>query len=111
MLTGEEQKFVEYWEANRLRRKKVTRQLSVGLPLGVVLVIAILINFFSGWYKKADMELRGQSQGSQLTLLVVLMVAVVLIVAFIVVFSVRHKWDMYEQHYKELLAKKGGKSS
>lgn len=111
MLTADEQKFIEYWEANRLRRKKVTRQLAVGLPLGVVLVVAILINFFSGWYKKADMELRGQSQGSQLTLLVVLVVAVLLIVAFIVVFSVRHKWDLYEQHYRELIAKRSGPAS
>jgi type II secretory pathway component PulL len=106
MLTGEEAKFVQYWEANRLRRKKVFRQLAVGLPLGVVLVSAILVNFLSGWYKKADMELRSQSQSSQASLILVVIIAALLIVVFIVVFSVRHKWDMYEQHYRELLAKK-----
>ncbi|MBL7743861.1 MAG: hypothetical protein JNN00_10350 [Chitinophagaceae bacterium] len=106
MLTDEEKKFIVYWEANRLRRKKVFRQLSLGLPMGVVLVTAILINFFSGWYKKADMELRTQSQSSQVSLILVVIIGALLIVAFIVVFSVRHKWEMYEQHYRELMARK-----
>jgi heme/copper-type cytochrome/quinol oxidase subunit 2 len=106
MLTPEEEQFIVYWEANRIRRKKVFRQLAVGLPLAVALVVAILINFFSGWYKRADAELRSESQSSRLGLLIVLMVAILLIVAFIVVFSVRHKWDMYEQHYLELKAKR-----
>ncbi|MBL7740093.1 MAG: hypothetical protein JNK14_12825 [Chitinophagaceae bacterium] len=106
MLTDEEKKFMVYWEANRLRRKKVFRQLSLGLPMGVILVTAILINFFSGWYKKADMELRSQSQSSQASLILVVIIAALLIVSFIVVFSVRHKWEMYEQHYRELMARK-----
>lgn len=106
MLTEEDKKFIVYWEANRLRRKKVFRQLSLGLPTGVVLVAAILINFFSGWYKKADMELRTQSQNSQASLILVVIIGALLIVAFIVVFSVRHKWEMYEQHYRELMARK-----
>jgi hypothetical protein len=106
MLTEEEKRFIEYWETHRLRRKKVFRQLSLGLPMGVVLVSAILINFFSGWYKKADIELRSQTHSSQGSLVLVLIIAALLIVAFIVVFSVRHKWEMYEQHYRELIARK-----
>lgn len=101
MLTEEETKFIEYWEANRLRRKKVMKQLSLGLPLATLLVVTIFINFFSGWYKKAEMV-----KNKEPSLILVLLVACILIVVFTTVFSVRHKWDRYEQHYRELLAKK-----
>lgn len=101
MLTTDEKKFIEYWEANRLRKKKVWRQLSVGLPMASLLVIAIAANFFSGWYKRADMEIRADS-----SIVLVLLIAAILIVVFITVFSARHKWDMNEQHYRELLSRK-----
>ncbi|MEO5562971.1 MAG: hypothetical protein ABIR18_06035 [Chitinophagaceae bacterium] len=101
MLTPDEEKFVEYWEANRLSRKKVLKQLYVGLPFASLLVIAIVINFFSGWYKRADMQIRSDS-----SLILVIVIAGILIVVFTTVFSVRHKWDMNEQFYKELLARK-----
>ena len=99
MLTKEESDFIGYWENNRLRKKKVWRQLSVGMPLGVVLVIAIFVNLFSGWYKRADMEMKKE----QSSLILVLLAAALLIVAFIVVFSARHRWDINEQRYRELL--------
>lgn len=98
MLTPEEKNFIPDWEINRLRKKKLTRQLAVGLPSAVLLVIAIFVNFFSGWYKRADMEIR--SSGS---LIVVLVVAALLIVVFTTVFSVKHKWDLNEQRYRELM--------
>jgi hypothetical protein len=34
------------------------------------------------------------------------LVAVILIVIFVSIFSVRHKWDINEQRYRELLSKK-----
>lgn len=102
MLTEQEKAFIVYWEVNRLRKKKVLKQLSVGLPLAVVLVIAIFLNFFSGWYKRADMA-RSEEEP---TLILVLIVAALLIVIFVVIFSARHRWDMNEQHYKELLGRK-----
>jgi membrane protein YdbS with pleckstrin-like domain len=101
MLTREEEKFVEFWEANRLERKKVLKQLYVGLPFASLLVIAIVINFFSGWYKRADMKIRSDSSP-----VLVIIIACILIVVFTTVFSVRHKWDMNEQLYKELLSKR-----
>jgi hypothetical protein len=102
-LSREEEGFIEYWEQNRIRKKRVFRQLGLGLPLGVMLVVAIFVNFFSGWYKRADMELHS---GGQSSLILVLLIAALLIVAFVVIFSVRHKWEMNEQYYKELLARK-----
>lgn len=101
MLSEEEQQFVEYWEFNRTRKKKILRQLAVGLPLAVVLVVAIFVNFLSGWYKRADMEIR-----SSASLILVIIIAALLIVIFTTVFSVRHKWDINEQRYQELMAKR-----
>jgi hypothetical protein len=108
MLTEEEMGFIEYWEANRLKRKRFFKQLAIGLPIGVLLVISIFVSFFSGWHRQADIELRSQSQSQPdySTIILVLVIAALLIVVFTSVFSARHKWDMNEQRYRELLAKK-----
>jgi membrane protein YdbS with pleckstrin-like domain len=101
MYTEEEKQFLEYWEQRRSGKKSSFRQLVLGLPLGVLLVVAIFVNFFSGWYKRADEMLH-----SNASLVLVVLVAALLIVAFVVVFSVHHKWDMNEQRYKELRSRK-----
>jgi membrane protein YdbS with pleckstrin-like domain len=102
MLTEEEKGFISYWENNRLRKKKVRRQLSIGLPLAVVLVIAIFVNLFSGWDQRADMEMKKE----QSSLILVLLAAALLIVAFVVIFSAHHRWDLNEQRYRELLSRR-----
>ena len=101
MLNDEEKRFIEYWEQNRKNRKRFLRRLSIGLPLGVILVVAIFVNFFSGWDKRADMIMYQQP-----SLIYVLLGAALLIVIFVVVFSARYKWDINEQRYRELLSKK-----
>ena len=100
MLSKEERDFIHYWEENRLRRKKTVRQFLLGVPIGLLFVIPIVINFTSGWYKRADMEANGQDFDPR-----VLFVALLLIVGFIAIFYQRHKWDQYEQRYRELLAR------
>jgi len=102
MLTKEESGFIAYWENNRLQKKRIWRQLSLGLPLGTLLVIAIFVNLISGWYKRADMEMKKEES----SLILVLLAAALLIVAFVVVFSVRHRWDLNEQRYRELLSRR-----
>jgi hypothetical protein len=101
MLTQQEQEFIRYWETNRLRRKKVFHQFLVGIPVGLLFVIPIVINFASGWYKRARMEANSEDFNPM-----VLMVALLLIVGFTAIFYQRHKWDQYEQRYRELLARK-----
>ncbi len=101
MLTEDENKFIAYWEIHRLRKKKLLKQLAVGLPLAVAMVVAIFANFFSGWYKRADMELRTNS-----SLIIVVLIAALLIVVFTTVFSAKHHWDQNEQRYREFLAKR-----
>jgi sterol desaturase/sphingolipid hydroxylase (fatty acid hydroxylase superfamily) len=99
-LTKQEQDFLEYWETNRSNKKKFLRQFSIGLPLGVLMVLAIFINLFSGWNKRAEMVARGNS-----SFLYTVVIAVVAIAVFITVFSSRHKWEQNEQKYQELRQK------
>ena len=101
MLNEEDKRFMIWWEENRNRKHKVLRFLYVGLPLGVVVVIAIFVNFLAGWYSRASMALSQEHN----SLFLVLLVAALGIVAFIVIFSARHKWEQHEQHYKELRAR------
>jgi hypothetical protein len=97
MLTQREKDFVRYWEANRLRRKKVVRQFLIGIPIGLLFVIPIVINFSSGWYRRAEMEANSPDFNP-----IVLVVALLLIVGFTAIFYQRHQWDQYEQRYREL---------
>ena len=99
MLTEQEKDFIEFWEKNRVARKRWVRQLSVGLPLGVSLVLATVTNLFAGWYSRAQTVLfREQS-----SLILVLVIAAIATVLFIVIFSARHRWEMNEQRYLELI--------
>ena len=45
------------------------------------------------------------TQKNDASLILVLIVAALLIVAFVIIFSVRHKWDINEQRYRELVAR------
>lgn len=99
---------MKYWEENRLRRKRFWKQLAIGLPVGVILVVSIFVSFLSGWHGQAGIELRSQarSRPDSASVILVLVVAALLIVVFTAVFSARHKWETYEQRYKELIARK-----
>lgn len=99
MLTNNEKAFLKYWEANRLREKKVNKQLLLGLPIGLLFAVPVLILLFSGWYERASMQANSQSSP------VVLIIAIICIAVFVALFYKRHQWEQREQHYLELKAK------
>ncbi|MBM3415166.1 MAG: hypothetical protein FJY20_01705 [Bacteroidetes bacterium] len=101
MLTEEEKNFIAYWEQNRGRKKRLIWQLAAGLPLAVLLSGGIFITYFSGWYTRAVMLINLNHSGT-----LVVLAGLLLIVIFIVVFSARHRWDLNEQRYQELLARR-----
>jgi len=100
MLTQQEKDFMEYWEKNRIRQKKITRQFLLGIPIGLLFIIPMLISLFSGWHKRASME----ANSGELNPGVVL-IAMLLILGFVAIFSKRLNWERNEQKYKELQAK------
>jgi predicted PurR-regulated permease PerM len=101
MLTPEEENFVQYWEVQRLHKKSFLRKFSISLPLVSLAAVFFFINFLSGWFRKADKELRRHS-----SLVIVILVAVIAIVVFVVIFSARHRWDQNESDYQSLLQKR-----
>ena len=102
MLTESEKQFMEYWKQNRDREKKVFRQLLVGLPLGLLFAVPIILNFTSGWYKRANMWANGHADDGIVSTLIV---AALIILVFVAIFSKRHRWEMNEQDYRELESK------
>lgn len=105
MLNSKEEAFLTYWEANRKRQKKLIYQLLVGLPFGLLIGVVIIANFFSGWYKRAEMVANSSFNP------IVLYLAAILIAVFFAVFSKKFQWDQQEQRYRELMAKKQKLSS
>jgi len=99
MLTPEQEKFLHYWEANREKEKKLLRQARAGLPLGLTFAAAILICVFSGWYKRAMMELSTDVSPA------LLIFAVLLVAITYAIFSQKQKWEMNEQSYLEIKAR------
>lgn len=96
MLSEEEKAFIVFWEQNRVRQKKTFYQLLIGLPLGLLLALPIILNYLSGWHKRAVMV--GNAQSSPW----VLIIAVLSIAVFFSIFHKRHRWEMNEQRYLEL---------
>lgn len=97
MVTAEEKAFVKWWEENRVKEKKVLRQLLIGLPVGFAFGLPILLSvIFRGWYKNMSYV-----SGTQL---IVIITALVLIIVFYAVFRMYFRWDLNEQRYTELKA-------
>jgi hypothetical protein len=101
MLSEKEEAFIIYWKANRDKQRRLFRQFLLGIPLALLFVIPIVLNFFSGWYKRAAM-MSSTSEFSP----GVLLLALLLIVVFIAIFSRKLRWEQNEQRYTELLSRK-----
>lgn len=97
MLTEDEKKFIDYWEANRERQSKLMTQLLTGIPIGIFFSVPVLIVLYTGryWYKRADMLINTQLNP------LVMVFAIFIITVFVAVFYKRHQWEMQEQQYLE----------
>ncbi len=95
MITDEEKKFINYWEANRDKEKRSLYRLAITLPLGLVFALPILLSLiFNDWYKRMIFI-----SSSQVT---VILIAVLGIAVFFALFKIKFKWEENEQLYKEL---------
>ena len=95
MITDQEQLFIDYWEANRNKQKKILYQLAIGLPVGLVFALPVLLRvLFHDWYKQMTFI-----SDSQVT---VILITVLGIAVFFALFRMKFKWEENEQLYKEL---------
>ncbi|HUQ65511.1 MAG TPA: hypothetical protein VM101_05125 [Flavitalea sp.] len=105
MLDQKEKLFVDYWEHNRMKEKKIVYQVLTGLPIGLLFSLPIILILFTGryWFKRADMVANAELSA------VVLVAAVLIIALFVALLYKRHQWDMKEQQYKQLKIKENRK--
>ncbi len=95
MVTDQEQLFLNYWDANRDKQKKLFYRLTIGLPLGLVFAFPVLLSvIFHDWYKRMIFI-----SSSQITLI---LITVLGIAVFFALFRMNFKWEENEQRYKEL---------
>jgi hypothetical protein len=100
MLSSQQEAFIVYWEKNRDKQRKLVYQLAVGLPVGLLSGALIVVNFYAGWYQRAEMIANSRFNP------MVLYFAVLLIAVFFAVFSKKFQWDRRETLYRELILKK-----
>ena len=100
MLTKDEKIFIEYWEIQRALPKKNMKQFLKGLSSGLLIGIGIVSLIMIGWYQRANMELNSKLSPF------ILFTALIVIALFTGFFYQNYRWEMNEQHYLELLAKK-----
>jgi hypothetical protein len=103
MLNSEEEAFLDDWSKNREQQKTSIRPFLIGLSAGFVLGISLLIGLSSGWYERASMQ--ANSRMSSFVFLLAIMA-----ISFFMAFLYRKfRWEMNEQRYLELLARKNKK--
>jgi formate/nitrite transporter FocA (FNT family) len=100
MLNEKEIAYINYWEKNREKQKKNTRQFVIGLSAGLSIGTACLFLLLSGWYDRANMVANARLSP------VLFAIVIIAIAVFMAYLYRNHLWDMREQQYKELLAKK-----
>ena len=102
MLTKNEEDFLRYWESARQNKKKFLRKASIGLPLGVLIVLGLAGSLVAAYYhRKANPILHDYA-----ALVITVMIAGIAIAFFITLFAAHHKWDQNELYYAELMARK-----
>jgi hypothetical protein len=96
MISPEEEKFYQQWEKDRTlpnyKRKPFLRGLSVGLSLGVL----ILLISEMGWYERAGMI--ANMRGNEIWIVISI---IVISVGFGWMYQ-QFSWEMNEQRFKEL---------
>lgn len=102
MLTREEENFLAYWSKQRGSKMPFVWKASLGLPLGVLIMIGLGASIVAAiFHRKANAVLQNET-----SLIIVVLLAGLGIVFFITYFSAQHKWEMNELYYQELLKKK-----
>ena len=96
MISPEEEKFYQQWEKDRMlpnyKRKPFLRGLSVGLSLGVL----VLLFSEMGCYERANMV--ANARGNEIWIVI----AIIVIAAGFAWLYQQFTWEMNEQRFKEL---------
>lgn len=100
MLNSADEDFLVYWSKNREQQKNSLKPFLIGLSSGFALGISLILVLSAGWYERANMEANSRLSSF------VLLLAILLISFFMAFFYRKFRWEMQEQRYLELLARK-----
>lgn len=95
MITKNEKEFMNWWEENREKERKISHKLLYGSPWGLIFALPVLLALiFHDWYKTMIPISRGQ--------VILVSITVLAIALFYALFKMQVKWEQNDQHYKEL---------
>lgn len=105
MLSEKDKDFITYWEKERESQNTIRAKLIGGLPMAILFCIPILLFitaiylFLPEWYTRVSNDMAGS--------LTTIVLAVIFCILFFSYFRMQYKWEMNEQHYRELKNKPG----
>ena len=99
----DDEQFFDYWTKNSQKQKSSARAFMIGLSSGFVIGACVLVAILSGWYPRASMEANSKMSSA------VLFIAILLISVFIAIMYQKFRWEMLEQRFLEITAKKNKK--
>jgi uncharacterized membrane protein YbjE (DUF340 family) len=106
MLTDKENEFINWWELHGQHQKKSIRQWITGSPVAigtsVSIILLVVISRQFGWFRRANTSLN--SEASSVVLVIIL--ALIGFILFSSYFTSKHRQDMNEQYYRELIARR-----
>jgi formate/nitrite transporter FocA (FNT family) len=105
MLSEKEEDFLAYWSENGKKQKTSLRPLLVGMSAGFLLGISLIVIVQTGWDQRATMVANSKLSS------VVFLLAIILIAVFMAFLYRNFRWEMQEQQFLELNAKKKAHNS
>jgi dolichol kinase len=105
MISEKDKEFITWWEKERERQITIPARLIGGLPMAVLFCIPILLLitavylFLPEWYTRVSNSMAGS--------MTTIVIALIICILFFSYFRMQYKWEMNEQHYRELKSKTG----
>lgn len=99
MIPDDEQ-FFAYWSENSEKEKSSKKAFMLGLSSGFAIGVCVIAVIYSGWYQRATMVANSKMSS------VVLFTAIIGIAVFIAIVYRKFRWEMQDQRYQEILARK-----
>jgi len=96
----DDEAFFAFWQLNSENEKSSRKAFMLGLSSGFAIGVLVLSFILSGWYKRATMEANSKMSAF------VLFMAILGISIFIAFMYRKFKWEMNDQRFHEILAKK-----
>lgn len=96
----DDETFFAFWQENSEKEKSSRKAFMLGLSSGFAIGVLVLSVILSGWYQRATMEANSKMSAF------VLFLAILGLSVFIAFAYRKFKWEMNDQRYQEIAAKK-----